>query len=181
MPRIQPIVKPSPDAQAALEKTLWRDGRPYNIFTTLAHHPQLLRRINALGGLYLRHGLLSDILREAVILRVAVRSDCRYEYAQHVPIAIGTGLTDTDIEHVRRGTFRSPANIALALLITDEMIDTGTVSPDTWARVAHTWGEAEVLELITLVGYYRMVALMLNTTEVDVEPGAAVQDFPHID
>ncbi len=50
-PRIAPITEPDAELTELLGKTLLgANGRPINIFGTLAHHPKLLKRFNVLGG-----------------------------------------------------------------------------------------------------------------------------------
>jgi alkylhydroperoxidase family enzyme len=85
-PRIKPLAHHPEDLAALLAKTLAApSGEPYNLFTTLAHHPKLLSRFNALGGLFMAHNELPTRDREIVILRVAARTRCAYEWGSTSP------------------------------------------------------------------------------------------------
>ena len=74
------------------------DGRPLNVFKTLAHRPRLLRRVNALGGYFMAHGAIPVRERESVILRVAARAGSDYEIGQHRWIAAKAGLSAAEID-----------------------------------------------------------------------------------
>jgi hypothetical protein len=44
------------------------------------------------------------------------------------------------------------------------------VSDETWSALAATRGEVELIELLALIGFYRMNASMLNSLGVQPEP-----------
>lgn len=182
--RIEPAFAPYGDAAESLAKTGFtsENGSLLNIFTTLAHHPRLLRRFNALGGLYVTHGLLPARLRELVILRTAWRTSCEYEWGQHVIIGRNVGLSDEEIVRVTHSTdstdLWSPAD-SLVLNIADELLDSVDVNEGTWGVAISMWSDAELLELVTLVGFYRMTAGLLNAVRVqreDALPGWPDED-----
>lgn len=71
-PRIQPVEDPDAEQSALLAKTLaGPDGQPLNIFRILVHRPELMKRVNALGGYFMAHG--------GIQVREGARhpSDCR--------------------------------------------------------------------------------------------------------
>src|ERR1700738_1133926 len=79
----QPRVRPLPpsewdDETRALRESLRRDGHVYNIFATLARHPQLLKRWLVFGGHVLSKSALPAREREIAILRMGWL--CRAEY-----------------------------------------------------------------------------------------------------
>ncbi len=41
----------------------------------------------------------------------------------------------------------------------------------TFARLAHNWSPAQLVELVICAGFYRMVSGFLNTLEVPLDPG----------
>lgn len=173
VPRIPPVVDPPPEVAEILSKTLVSDGTPLRIFSTLAHHPSLLKRFNVLGGLFLAKGVLDPKLRELVILRTAWRTRCRYEFGQHVVIGRQVGLTAEDLRNVCReeGDPNWAPAVRVAIIFADELLAMDDVTDDTWAAVQSTLDEAALLELCCLVGFYRMTAGMLNTMRVQPEPG----------
>lgn len=171
-PRIAPLEEPGPEVAETLSRTLADDdGVPLNIFRTLAHHPRLLKRFNALGGVFLAHGEMPARERELVVLRTAWRSGSEYEWGQHVVIGRRVGLTDDEIVRLARpdeDDCWSAADTAL-LRFTDELLDTADVGPEAWQAQRERWSDAQLVELVMLVGFYRMVAGFLKTAGVRQE------------
>ena len=176
--RIHPVVEPDADLQEILAGTLTLDGTPLNIFGVLGRHPKLLKRFNLLGGFLLNKGLLPEREREIVILRIGWNARARYEFGQHTLIGRRCGLTDAEIvaltlpadDHDWSDDDR--ALIALA----DELADDDCVGDATWQRLANRWDDAELVELLVLAGFYRMVSGFLNSAGVQLDDG--VPGFP---
>jgi 4-carboxymuconolactone decarboxylase len=173
-PRIPPAASPAPEAVEILEKSPAIDGRPLNIFGTLAHHPLLLKRYIALGGVFLRFGLLPAREREIVILRTAWHTGSVYEFGQHTRIGLASGLTEDEVARLAQpGTEGWTAADATLLAMVEDLHSGDRVSDPTWAELAGRWSEAELLELLALAGFYRMTAGFLNSAGVEPEPGVA--------
>jgi 4-carboxymuconolactone decarboxylase len=170
-PRIPPVTDPDPEVAAVLETTKILPGPPLNIFATLAHHPRLLKRFNVLGGLFLGRGLLPARQRELVILRTAWRTRCEYEFGQHVLLGRRAGLADDEIRRLTTADGDWPGDDALLVRLADEVHETRDVADPLWAALAERWGQAEILELVALAGFYGMVAGILNAARVQREPG----------
>jgi AhpD family alkylhydroperoxidase len=171
-PRVLPLKEPDDERLKLLAKTLpGPDGQPLNVFRTLAHKPELARRVNALGGYFVLSGSIPIRDRELVILRVASRCDCAYEAAQHRWIAAASGLSaaeiaaalDPSIDHDWR-----PADAAL-LAFADELLSTDTVSSSAWEAV--DVADTTCIELLVLVGFYRLLAGVLNGVGVEIDKG----------
>lgn len=174
IPRIAPVTDPGPDVAEALARTLMAGtGQPLNIFGTLARHPALLDRFNRFGGFLLNKGLLDPRERELVILRVGWNCRSVYEFGQHTIIGRREGLDDAEIAALTRPTgayLWSPGDRAL-IDMCDELCADDCVSGETYARVAATHDEAEMLELLVVAGFYRLVSGFLNTFGVQLDPG----------
>lgn len=173
-PRIPPVGDPSEDVRALLESTGFsRDGKPLHIFATLAHHPRLLKRLNALGGVFMAHGSLPARAREIAILRVAARTECEYELAQHKPLGRRAGLTEAEIAALVEappGSGWSEDERALISCV-DELLDRDDVASATWGGLSRHWSAEQLLELVLMVGFYRMLAGLLRAVRVELEPG----------
>jgi alkylhydroperoxidase family enzyme len=171
--RIAPLTEWDEATGETLSRTLGgASGAPLAIFRTLAHHPRLLKRFNGLGGLFLAHGELPPRDRELVILRTAWRTEAEYEWAQHAVIGARVGLTADEIGAV--GSIDAPAggdDDRSLLHFTDELVDTASVGDELWAVQRARWSDSQLIELVTLIGFYRMVAGFLNTVGVQLEPG----------
>src|SRR5215831_17903038 len=96
-PRIAPVPASEWDDETReILENMRRDGRVYNIFATLAHHPQLLRRWLVFGGHVLSKSTLPARDREIAILRMGWLCRAEYEWGHHVAIGKQVGLTDED-------------------------------------------------------------------------------------
>src|ERR1700694_1352900 len=97
-PRIAPLPPSERDDETSeLMESLRRDGHVYNIFATLARHPQLLKRWLVFGGHVLGKSTLPAREREIAILRMGWLCRAEYEWGHHVAIGKQVGLTDDDI------------------------------------------------------------------------------------
>lgn len=181
-PRIPPLdLEPLEGTELAdaLAKTAVRSGELLNIFRTLAHQPALLKRFNVLGGAFLAKGVLPARERELVILRVGWNCRSVYEFGQHTLIGREAGLTDEEIAALATTRAAGPwstedeALIALA----DEICADDCASAVTFAALRRRWNDAELVELVALVGFYRMVSGFLNT--MGVEPEEGLPGWPH--
>ena len=172
-PRIEPITEFDGELEEILASALTHNGKPLNIFGTLAHHPKLLKRFNLLGGFILNKGLLPPRERELVILRVGSNARAEYEFGQHTLIGLDCGLTQGEIDALvlppdSHGW--SPGDRALIALADDLHAD-DCVSDTTWAQLASVWSDAELTELLVVAGFYRLVSGFLNSTGVQLDSG----------
>lgn len=176
-PRVTPVDDPEPEVAELLAKTMGDDrGVPLAIFRTMARHPRLMKRFNVLGGFFLTRGELPAREREIAVLRTAWRSGCVYEWAQHVLIGGRSGLTDEEIARIAgESNGWSPRDRAL-IQATDEVLDSVDVSDETWAALGTDWTDEQRVELVMLVGFYRMTAGFLNATGVVKD--ADLPDWP---
>jgi len=144
-----------------------------NIFGTLAHHPRALRHGVALGGAFLFAGNIDERVREIVILRVSRNTRSEYEYAQHVVIGQRCGMTSDECVEVLKpspaGTF-SDFELAVITAV-DEICHDDCVTDASWAKLAAVWDDRQLVELLMLTGYYRMIAGFLNSAGVEIDPG----------
>jgi alkylhydroperoxidase family enzyme len=173
-PKIQPVVEPTEEQSARLAKTPLPNGKPLNLFATLAHHPRLLARINALGGIFLLSDAIPVRERELVVLRVSATVGSAYEWGHHLGMGRDAGLTD-ELEWVLRPLDDPASNWTSGdralLVFTDELLSSAVVSDETWSAVAKGRSEACLLELLTLVGFYRLLAGLLRSVRVERDAG----------
>ena len=59
---------------------------------------------------------------------------------------------------------------ATLVALVDELCDEDIVSEVTWQALRTRWNDAQLLELLVLVGFYRLVSGMLNSVGVALEP-----------
>jgi 4-carboxymuconolactone decarboxylase len=179
VPRIGPVQPTGnrPDIQKLLDLSAEATGEMLNVFLTLAKNPEVLRLFTPLAG-PVTTGRLSPRQRELLILRTAWLCWCDYEWGQHVRIGAAAGLTDGDIIRVADeldSQAWSPLDYAL-LQATDELVENHRVTRPTWDTLAQHFDDATLIELVMVVGNYVALAGVLNSAEVEREPG--VPGFP---
>jgi alkylhydroperoxidase family enzyme len=185
-PRITPLQPGEWDdrLQAILEATPGGKEEPMHIFATLARAPDVFRRWMGFGGALL-YGSLPSRLCELVILRTAYRFDGFYEWAQHVEMGQGRGVTLAEMEALGTGP-DGPDGAALdavgwtpleraALRAVDETRDAGAVSDATWDELAVHLDDAGLIELLMLIAHYMMLTTVLRSLRMQPEARALAQ------
>jgi alkylhydroperoxidase family enzyme len=149
------------------------DGDVLNLFATLAHHPKLLKRWSAFGGVLLFGGTLPHRDRELLILRTAARCGADYEWGHHVEIGLGAGLTRDEIARVVDGPDAAgwSDDDALLLRTADELHDQSRIGDATWAALSARYSTEQLIEVPMLVGQYHLVSFTLRSLGVQPEPG----------
>lgn len=142
-----------------------------NVIRTLVRHEDLLTAWLGLAQKLLLSGRVSPRDRELAVLRVALRTDCEYEWANHVLGAIAAGATGDEIRALANPSAAWSNPDAALLRAVDELCSDDCVSDDTWAALAATRDDVELIEILCLIGYYRMNAGLLNSMGVQPEPG----------
>ena len=146
-----------------------------NVFRVWLHHPKLAKWLSDLLMGLLWEGRLDARLRELVIMRLGWSTGSDYEWTQHWRIALGVGVDEADVLAVRdwRGSERFGDAERAVLAATDETVEQGAVSHDTWqACLVHVSDDPQVLlELVTAIGLWRMVSGVLRSLEVPLEEG----------
>jgi 4-carboxymuconolactone decarboxylase len=114
---------------------------------------------------------LDPRLREIAILRTAKVSRSVYEWTQHVPMAKHVGVSDAQIAAMDNWQGASCFNDLerTILRFTDEVAANVKGSRETLEALKKHLDATEIVELILSIGFWGMVARVLETTEVDLE------------
>jgi 4-carboxymuconolactone decarboxylase len=164
----------SPEAQVAFDAIAGTRGSVRGPFAMLLHSPELAERAAHLGA-YIRFGSqLPDAEREMAIITTARSFDCDYEWAAHARIASDVGVSDEAIEIVanRKPTSGLSDDYAMIVQFARELLEVHRVSDDVFAAVKNRFGESGAIELTATVGYYSMIACVLNATEIESPAGS---------
>ncbi|MES1213659.1 MAG: carboxymuconolactone decarboxylase family protein, partial [Singulisphaera sp.] len=150
-----------------------RTGRLYNVFTTMANHPELARDWLTFATHILRDSSLPARDREILILRIGWLCQSEYEWAQHVVIGKAAGLSDDDVNRVAAGPGAEglSEHERLLLLATDELHSDACISETTWAGLAKTYNTQQMMDLVFTVGQYNLVSMALNSFGVQLDAG----------
>jgi 4-carboxymuconolactone decarboxylase len=144
------------------------DGGLEGPFNAVLLQPRVGQALQALGAAVRFETTVTDRVREIAILVVAAGCGSEFEWYAHAAIGRAAGLTDAELAAIAGtrfdgfadGTERTVARTAHALVTSDDLDDDG------YAAAVGELGEAGLFELLTLVGYYRALALQLRVFRV---------------
>ena len=169
-PRLPPVPYEEWDA-GALSAPNGQKLPPSNALGLFAHHPALAKSFLRYNNHLLINCTLPAKDKELVILRVAWRRRCKYEWASHVRLGRKAGVTEEEIEEVRSG---APTLINRA---TDELDSGRPLSDATYAELADIYDEKQLLDFVFTAGTYGLLAVAFETFGVEPDPGYAVENF----
>ena len=142
-----------------------------HLFTTLGQHRRLFWSWLPFAAVLLAFGKLRRRDAELVILRVGHLRGCEYELQQHRRIAKRRGI-DADTQ---AKIFQGPQADGLsgrdrALLgAVDELVDTRTLSSETWRSLSEHLERRQMIEFVTLVSQYDALAATLDALKVPLD------------
>ena len=139
-----------------------------NVLSTLVRHPKLTRAYLRFSSYLLYGSTLPPRIREQIILRVAHRRGCAYEWAHHLEIGKEAGLSNADIEAAQTGQSKDAFDSALMNAV-DELDEKTNISDQTWAALGERLDEQQRMDLVFTTGNYIALAMALNTFGVEVE------------
>ncbi len=161
----------------ALTTFLTADGGMAGPFNAMLYSPGFGEAVQNLGEKVRFEGSIDPRLRELAILVVASSWRSSYEWQAHAKIARKVGLNTDIIESIGSGTtpvFSGQAQAeAVVYRFACELVDTRRVTDKRYQEARNLFGESGVVELVTTIGYYTLVSMLLNTFEVpprDDEP-----------
>ena len=156
------------------------NGDPLNIFGVLGNHPDMLKRWLVFATHVLSKNTLTARDRELLILRTGWNCRSRYEWGQHVEIALRCDISAAEIKAVKKGASASNWSPIDKLLLTaaDELHNEYALSDATWRNLGKHYSNEQVLDLIATVGNYHLVAMFLNSTKVPIDAG--IPDDPDL-
>lgn len=147
-------------------------------FPPLLNSPEVAGRIGHLGTYVRFEGVLPGADRELAIISTAREFDAAFEWAAHVPIAREEGVRDVAIETVAtRGPLaRLTDGEAVVVGFARELLREHTVAEETFGAAKHRFGVQGVTELVATIGFYGLIACVLNAFEVT--PGTDAPTLP---
>ena len=164
----------APSAWAVHDRIAATRGGLRGPYGVLLHHPALCERVAALGEQLRFHSILSGADRELGILTAGREAESLYEWAAHEPIALREGTRPEAIAVVREKKVTQSLRHREALIVDTvrALSRAHRLTADEFARAEAELGRQGLIELVTLAGYYGMIAGVLNAYEVDLPPGA---------
>lgn len=137
---------------------------------TMVQHPSIFRRQLEMGVAVFT-GRLPPRERELAVLRIGWLLRAPYEWGEHVDIGQRYGVTKPEIERVIEGS-SAPGwseHEAAILRAVEEILADVSVSDATWAVLAKTWDDQQLIEFSMMVGQYVCTAIVQNSLRIRLE------------
>ena len=176
--RIAPLARAEfpADAQALCDEAFGALGIPVPdklapYVGIMIRHPGMFRCQMETGIEFFSRGAIPVAERELAILRSAWLSGAPYEWSEHVAIARKCGWAGDDVERVIIGsTAEGWTDHHRAILRgVEELHGDAMLSDATWAELAQSWDERQLIELPVLVGQYMLVAMVQNSLRLPLD------------
>jgi alkylhydroperoxidase family enzyme len=174
--RIAPLEPPYAENVAQDFAVLVPPGMPpIALFRTMAKSSRILHKL-VVGNL-LDRGSITLRQREIVILRTSALCGAEYEWGVHVTFFAGRAGLSADCQYAT--VWLGPEapcwkpDEALLIRLCDELHSSSRVSDTLWSELSALFGEEQLLELLTLVGFYHSIAFVINGSGVALEPAGA--------
>ncbi|MEX2746094.1 carboxymuconolactone decarboxylase family protein [Rhizobium mongolense] len=137
-----------------------------NVYRTMAHHPALLKAWAPLRQHIVKDSALGAIRSELVILRAAHRMGSAYEWAHHVSRARALGISDARIRAMRGEPDGDDKLIAQAV---DALFYGFRLESKLEETLSAAIGKQAVFDLVTTVGFYRILGCILMTYDTPLD------------
>lgn len=166
---------PYPDpVQRILDRLLPAGVPPPVLFRTVAKSARAWNKF--IAGSLLDAGPIDVRQREIVINRTCARAGCDYEWGIHIALLAGAAkLTSAEIKALGNegpaANCWTPSERAL-LAAVDALHDSATLGEPEWLALKSHFDDEQILEVLMLCGFYRMVSYLANGLALAIEPYA---------
>lgn len=132
--------------------------------------PELGHLAQALGAHCRYKTSLSPRQSETAILATAQHWKAQYEWIAHEPQALKAGVKPETVKAIQAGREpKSAAKDEKAIIdFVRELYKTKRVSDKTYKRVHGLFGDAGVVELVGICGYYALISMTLNAFRAEI-------------
>ena len=115
---------------------------------------------------------LSPRDRQLAVVRTAWLLGAPYEWGEHVKQSKKAGLSSEELERVTVGS-GAPGwtrHERALLRAIEELRENAMISDETWATLSEQLSDAQMFELIALIGHFTNVAYIQNSLRLRLEP-----------
>jgi 4-carboxymuconolactone decarboxylase len=180
MARIEDVKRENLDArQQQLYDGIMRSRPRGNLsgpFSVWIHTPDIAEPADGLANCFRVSPKLEKRLIELIVLLMCRDASVKYAWSVHEPVARTAGLTDETIDAIRAR--RKPSfkreDEALIYDIVAELQTNKTLSAASFDRAKSVLGRDGLIEVVSCVGFYGMIGLVLNVFDIPPQPGGPV-------
>jgi 4-carboxymuconolactone decarboxylase len=181
--RMPPIPKEQwteAQARAAADFARMRGHDVFGPFAMMLRSPDVMLRAAAMGD-YMRYQTsLPPALNELIILLTARHWSQQFEWYVHQPAALNAGLSEQMVAAIadHRRPDAMPDDEAIVYDFTTELLQLQSVGDGTYARARQRFGEAGIIDMIGVAGYYAFLSMMMNVARTAVPADSKVPPLP---
>jgi 4-carboxymuconolactone decarboxylase len=146
-------------------------GGPFNV---LLRSPEMGDLVQQFGASMRFHSSLSRKLNEMAIIITARQWMAQYEWNAHRAAAAQAGLNEAIIKSIAAGKRPESmdADETVVYNFGTELLTTHQVSDANFKAAKDKFGERGVVDLISVMGYYQLVSMLLNVDRYPLPAGA---------
>ena len=155
------------------EQLVGEKGALVGPFNAFIHAPDVGRRLASLGAV-LRFGTsIERRLTEVAIITVGARWKAEFEWWAHARMAREHGVPEAVVAAIGRGDepVFAERDERTVYRVARELADSGQVSQAGYDAARELLGEAGMVELVALCGYYTLISFLLNAFAVPIPSG----------
>ena len=140
-------------------------------FNAMLYSPAIGGLIEALGAAIRYKSSFSDRVRELAILTVAAYCNSEFEWVNHEPLALKCGWRPEQLRAIRESRepeIEDPDELVTWRVVA-QLLTVGDLGDQEYQRAFDRLGPTALVELSTLIGYYRLLALQLRIFQIPVD------------
>jgi 4-carboxymuconolactone decarboxylase len=178
MARLKLITSPDqvpPEGRHFAQSIAESRGSVHGPFSQFLHSPEVAARVAHLGAYVRFEGTLDMRVRVLAAMVVAREYEAMYVWGAQTGSARRQGVPDTTIAAIRDNRSDGvPAEDLQIVEFTRALLRKHRVDDASFAAIRGRFGDDELIQLTTAIGYYTMLAMTVNACELEQAEGAEV-------
>ncbi len=155
------------------------EGGLHGPFNAWLHAPAIGKNLSKLGSSLRFEMSLDRRLIELAIITVGARWESEFEWYAHSTMALEAGVGQSTIDAIGEGGAPSFTldDERVVYAVAHQLVRDGRLDTETYGAAAELLGETQMVELISLCGYYTLISFTLNAFDVPL-PSGATEKWP---
>jgi 4-carboxymuconolactone decarboxylase len=150
-------------------------GSLHGPFTMFLHSPEIAGRLAHVGAYVRFEGSLDMRVRVLAAMTVAREFEAVYIWGAQTGSARRQNVPETTIDAIRDNHSRGiPPEDAQIVDFTRQLLRKHRIDEATFAALRRRFGDDELIQLTSAIGYYSMLAMTVNACELEAASDAEV-------
>ncbi|MHA2180902.1 MAG: carboxymuconolactone decarboxylase family protein, partial [Promethearchaeota archaeon] len=159
------------DFEDPIKSFIKQEGSIFNLKAIMTKYKKLRLKWLIMASQITYDSSLPPRDKEIIILRVAWLTKAKYEWDHHLIVGKQAGLSDEEINRIKKGldTKGWGKNDAALIQTVDELYTNTFISNPTWKALSERYNSYQLMDLVFTVGGYNMLAMFLNSFGAQTE------------